>query len=57
MTEEAKQLIDAVEELAKDINLAEIASQIETETLGTWCNSWMITMMITLNQLRSELSK
>lgn len=55
MTEDVSKLIEAIEDMAADVNKKEIASHIEEDCLGMWCNAWSQAMKMALNRLKKAL--
>ena len=55
MTEDVRKLIEAIEDMAADVNREEIADHIKEDCLGMWCNAWSQAMKMALNRLKKEL--
>lgn len=55
MTEDVSKLIEAIEDMAADVNLEEITDHIKKDLLGVWCNAWSKSVKIALDRLKNEL--
>lgn len=55
MTEDVSNLIEAIEDMAADVNLEEITDHIKKDLLGVWCNAWSKCMKIAIDTLKKEL--